>query len=93
MCGQRDWRHHINSSILEDSCLHAEAKCGDSSPDCYVDYINDAFDERLFKFCRNDMNLMITPNDSASWSLVNGIDYFKLSNYWCIAYCMSFTEE
>ena len=84
MCGYKDVNHPVDQSILSTSCSKAIDQC--TSVSCVRDYVRDAFQDRLYKFCYNDrMNLMVT---SGSWSYsAYGHASYSGYPYTCIAYC------
>lgn len=51
-----------------------------------MNYVRDAFIDRLYKFCPHQMNLMVT---SGSWSsYAYGLEYYSGNPYDCVAYCV-----
>ena len=84
MCGIDD-HDIVSESILSKSCTNAYNKCG-PSVDCMRDYIRDAFEDRLYRFCPNRMNLIVTPQYMA-WH--GWIKYAQAGGYYCAAYCVA----
>ena len=82
MCANQDG-NKVNRSILSTACLNAYNRCTYAS--CMRDYIRDAYYDRLYKFCPHGMNLLVTPQNWASWAY--GLEYVKNGDYYCIAYC------
>ena len=91
MCGGRDSKiRKVDKSILTTSCSNAMKNC--SSDECIKEYVSDAFDNRLYKFCDSNMDVMITPHKWGSFA--HGLEYVKGvaangKSYSCIAYCRS----
>ena len=86
MCGLYDGNGEtVNKSILSASCSNALSNC--SSVTCILDYVVGAFKDRIFKFCPNEMNLLVTQIGWSSYAY--GLEYFspddKLN---CVAYCV-----
>ena len=91
MCGKRDSNvGKVDKSILTTSCSNAMKNC--SSDNCIKDYVKDAFENRLYKFCNSGFNVMITPHNWGSFAY--GLEYVRglaanEKSYYCIAYCRS----
>ena len=84
MCGNEDGSGvAVDQSILYDSCIHASNQC--SSAACIRDYVRDAFDDRVYKFCPHSKNIMVTAESWNSWAY--GLKYKYVPPYNCIAYC------
>ena len=89
MCAERDSdAGKVDKSILTTSCTNAMKNC--SSAECIKDYVTDAFNDRLYRFCdSNTMNVMITPHKWGSYA--SGLEYVNVTDneksYACIAYC------
>ena len=85
MCGMYDGNgEKVNYSILSTACLNASNRC--YSTGCMRDYIVDAFNDRLYKFCPHGMNLLVTRESWSSWAY--GLEYTKPdSETYCVAYC------
>merc|ERR1712136_306084 len=83
-CGYHDGSNQVNSSVLSTSCSNALRNCYSAS--CVRDYVKGAFDDRIYKFCPNNMNLLVTAESWASWAY--GLAYYTSSTYDCVAYCV-----
>ena len=81
MCGEHDRSNKVNYSILATSCSNALENCSSAtnSAFCVRDYVVDAFHDRLYKFCPNEMNLLVTAGDWASYAY--GLEYYSSSPY------------
>ena len=84
ICGDQDGSNKVNYSTLTTSCSNAMRKC--STAECIRAYVQGAFDERIYKFCPNQMNLMVTAKIWASSGY--GIEHHSGDPYDCIAYCV-----
>ena len=84
MCGYPDYYESVDESILSTSCSKAMQQCSSSS--CVRNYVRDAFQDRLYKFCKSDrMNLLVT---AGSWTYsAYGHGSYYGNPYACIAYC------
>ena len=83
MCGKHDSGKSVDYYTLKTSCINALNQC--SSASCVRDYVMNAHHEHLYKFCKNDMNLLITAGPWASTAY--GLEYYSGYPYDCVAYC------
>ena len=82
LCGNKDG-NKVSYSTLSTSCSNAMRNC--SSASCVSDYVWNAFNDRLYKFCSNSMNVLVTAHGWGSWAY--GLEYYDGAEYYCIAYC------
>ena len=87
MCCPRG--NSVESEPFIKACGDAFKKC--STADCVRDDVGNAFDTNWpigrYKFCPNQMTLMVT-SKRENWAVSGfGVQYFSDNFFYCIAYC------